>query len=88
MSRWIPNLITGLRLNVNILTSLVPTLIDQFIFCTLPGATKIAQCRTPAQSFWISKMIILEIQNDHLGYPKKVVWDLHLAIPKKVAQSS
>ena len=59
-----PILITGLRPNVNTLTLLVPTSssIDYFIFRTLVGASKITQCRTPAQSFWKSKMVILDIQ--------------------------
>jgi len=38
-----------LRPNVDTLSSLVPTSIDWFIFCTLLGATKITQYRTPAQ---------------------------------------
>ena len=38
----------SLRPNVSTLCSLVPTLIDCFIFRTLLGATKITQCRTPA----------------------------------------
>ena len=50
--------VPGCRPTVNTLTSLVPTSIDEFIFRTLLGATKITQCWTPAQSSSIDSFVL------------------------------
>jgi len=63
------------RPNVNTLTSFVPALIDQFIFCTLLGATNITQCRTPAESSWKSPTFFVYDPNKSTlsssNYPNK-----------------